>query len=148
MCRSVPHTPQAPIWMSAAFLGIFGHSTDRITGSAPGPAKVATRMVLLRMEVSEVRQTLSALLHAMEERSRNRYDHSDSRQCRYSGRGKVYVGRVRRMIPVRVMQCRFTSTNLAVAVHLLVLLVVLAICSGGTAVAQTGSPVLGALAAK
>jgi iron(III) transport system substrate-binding protein len=51
------------------------------------------------------------------------------------------------MIPVRVMQCRFTSTNLAVAVHLLVLLVVLAICSGGTAVAQTGSPVLGALAA-
>ena len=32
-----------------ALFGIFGHCTERITGSAPGPAKVATRMVLLRM---------------------------------------------------------------------------------------------------
>src|SRR5262249_39851628 len=35
--------------MSAAFAGICGHGTARMTGSAPGPAKVATRMVLLRM---------------------------------------------------------------------------------------------------
>src|SRR6266480_1730641 len=35
--------------MSAAFFCTCGHGTERMTGSAPGPAKVATRMVLLRM---------------------------------------------------------------------------------------------------
>src|SRR6266853_1357017 len=35
--------------MSAAFAGTCSHGTERMTGSAPGPAKVATRMVLLRM---------------------------------------------------------------------------------------------------
>ena len=48
MCRSVPQTPQAPIWISAAFFGICGHGTVRMTGVAPGAAKVATRMVSLR----------------------------------------------------------------------------------------------------
>ena len=27
MCRSVPHTPQAPIWMRAAFFGTRGRGT-------------------------------------------------------------------------------------------------------------------------
>src|SRR6266480_4284876 len=35
--------------MRAAFFCTCGHGTERMTGSAPGPAKVATRMVLLRM---------------------------------------------------------------------------------------------------
>src|SRR5215831_211130 len=35
--------------MSAAFFPTCGHGTERMTGSAAGPAKVATRMVLLRM---------------------------------------------------------------------------------------------------
>ena len=38
MCWSVPHTPQAPIWISAPFGGTFGHGTSRMTGSAPGPS--------------------------------------------------------------------------------------------------------------
>src|ERR1700736_2360234 len=46
---AVPHTPQAPIATRAAFFPMRGHSTERMRGSAPGPAKVATRMVLLRM---------------------------------------------------------------------------------------------------
>jgi hypothetical protein len=44
MCWSVPQTPQAPILISAAFFGTAGHGTVSITGLAPGPAKVATRM--------------------------------------------------------------------------------------------------------
>ena len=44
MCRSVPQTPQAPILMSAALLEPFGHGTVWITGWAPGPAKVETRI--------------------------------------------------------------------------------------------------------
>src|SRR5271155_5512916 len=44
MCRSVPHTPQAPILISAAFAPTFGHGTVRISGLAPGPAKVETRI--------------------------------------------------------------------------------------------------------
>src|SRR5947208_1269319 len=36
--------------MSAAFLETCGHGTERMIGSAPGPAKVATRMLLLRMD--------------------------------------------------------------------------------------------------
>src|SRR5262249_4004456 len=51
MCRSVPHTPQAPILISAAFAPMSGHGTLRKTGGAPGPAKVATRVVLPRMTV-------------------------------------------------------------------------------------------------
>ena len=47
MCRSVPHTPQAPIWISAALRGTAGRATSRITGGAPGPAKVATRTVVM-----------------------------------------------------------------------------------------------------
>jgi hypothetical protein len=35
--------------MSAAFFCTCGQGTERMTGSAPGPAKVATRMLLLRM---------------------------------------------------------------------------------------------------
>src|ERR1051326_9126592 len=34
--------------MSAALRGISGQGTERISGSAPGPAKVATRMVVFR----------------------------------------------------------------------------------------------------
>ena len=48
MWRSVPHTPQAPIWIRAAFAGTCGRGTSRITGGAPGPAKVATRMPVMR----------------------------------------------------------------------------------------------------
>src|SRR5215467_2964474 len=44
MCKSVPHTPQAPTLMSAACLGTCGQGTVRITGSAPGASKVATRI--------------------------------------------------------------------------------------------------------
>src|ERR1700737_4576812 len=44
MCRSVPHTPQAPILMSAAFFGTSGQGTERITGSQPGPSNVETRI--------------------------------------------------------------------------------------------------------
>ena len=44
MCWSVPQTPHAPILISAAFFGTSGHGTVRITGGAPGPSKVATRM--------------------------------------------------------------------------------------------------------
>src|SRR5712692_10331797 len=44
MCRSVPQTPQAPILMSAALLGMSGQGTVRITGAAPGPSKVETRI--------------------------------------------------------------------------------------------------------
>src|SRR2546427_2624708 len=51
MWRSVPHTPHAPILISAAFFGTFGHGTLRMTGGAPGPAKVATRMSLRRTDV-------------------------------------------------------------------------------------------------
>ena len=40
----MPHTPQAPILISAAFFGTSGHGTVRITGGAPGPSKVATRI--------------------------------------------------------------------------------------------------------
>jgi hypothetical protein len=47
MCRSVPQTPQAPIWISAAFFGTLGLGTSRITGGAPGPSKVATRTVVI-----------------------------------------------------------------------------------------------------
>src|SRR5438309_9694575 len=49
MCKSVPHTPQAPILMSAALRPTSGHGTERMTGGAPGPAKVATRIMLARM---------------------------------------------------------------------------------------------------
>src|SRR5215472_713635 len=49
MCRSVPQTPQAPIWSTAAFLGTDGQATLRITGAAPGPSKVATRIALRLM---------------------------------------------------------------------------------------------------
>src|SRR4030095_9016447 len=45
MCWSVPHTPQAPILISAALVGTSGHGTVRITGGAPGPSKVATRVL-------------------------------------------------------------------------------------------------------
>src|SRR5260370_26085488 len=34
--------------MSAAFLGTSGHGTARITGAAPGPAKVETRICSMR----------------------------------------------------------------------------------------------------
>src|SRR5439155_18828205 len=44
MCKSVPQTPQAPILISAAFLGTWGQGTVRITGLAPGPSKVETRI--------------------------------------------------------------------------------------------------------
>ena len=44
MCRSVPQTPQAPILIRADFGDIFGQATRRMTGSAPGPSKVATRI--------------------------------------------------------------------------------------------------------
>ena len=47
MCRSVPHTPQAPIWINAAFSGTCGRGTSWMTGAAPGPANVATRIVLI-----------------------------------------------------------------------------------------------------
>src|SRR6516165_4757058 len=47
ICRSVPHTPHAPILISAAFRGTSGHGTRCITGGAPGPAKVATRIVFM-----------------------------------------------------------------------------------------------------
>jgi hypothetical protein len=45
MCWSVPHTPQAPIFISAPFGGTFGQATSRITGSAPGPSNVVTRIL-------------------------------------------------------------------------------------------------------
>src|ERR1700710_2507915 len=51
MCRSVPQTPHAPTLISAAFFGIFGHGTSRMTGRAPGPSYVHTRiwfMIFLR----------------------------------------------------------------------------------------------------
>src|ERR1043165_3173045 len=51
MCWSVPHTPQAPIWINAALRGTCGHGTVRITGGAPGPSKVATRIWSLDMLV-------------------------------------------------------------------------------------------------
>ena len=38
ICRSVPHTPQAPTLINAALFGIFGHGTLRMTGCAPGPS--------------------------------------------------------------------------------------------------------------
>ena len=38
ICRSVPQTPQAPTFIKAAFFGIFGHGTVRMTGWAPGPS--------------------------------------------------------------------------------------------------------------
>jgi hypothetical protein len=44
MCWSVPQTPQAPILIRAAFGGTRGQGTSCITGSAPGPAKVVTRI--------------------------------------------------------------------------------------------------------
>ena len=44
MCRSVPHTPQAPIWIRAALRGTGGRGTSWMTGAAPGPANVATRI--------------------------------------------------------------------------------------------------------
>ena len=44
MCWSVPQTPHAPILISAAFFGTSGHGTVRMTGGAPGPSNVATRM--------------------------------------------------------------------------------------------------------
>ena len=42
MCRSVPHTPQAPMRISAALGPTFGRGTVRITGAEPGPSNVAT----------------------------------------------------------------------------------------------------------
>src|SRR5262252_2512990 len=48
--------------MSAAFAGTCGQGTDRMTGSAPGPAKVATRMVLLRMGLLGACKSYHALL--------------------------------------------------------------------------------------
>jgi hypothetical protein len=86
----------------------------------------------------------------MEERSRNRYDHPDpaaSRHAVTSGRSKVYVERVRPIIPVRIMQRRVTWPNFAAAVRLFALLVVSATCSPTTTLAQTANPVLSALAA-
>jgi hypothetical protein len=44
MCKSVPQTPQAPTFINAAFFGIFGQGTLRITGCAPGPSYVHTRI--------------------------------------------------------------------------------------------------------
>lgn len=44
MCRSVPQTPQAAMRISAALRPTFGQGTSRMTGGAPGPAKVATRI--------------------------------------------------------------------------------------------------------
>src|SRR6516225_6057756 len=49
MWRSVPQTPQAPIWISAAFFGISGQGTLWITGLAPGPEKVETRICCMPM---------------------------------------------------------------------------------------------------
>src|SRR5690242_558681 len=40
--------------MSAAFFPTCGHGTARMTGSAPGPTKVATRMVLLRIGMPDM----------------------------------------------------------------------------------------------
>jgi hypothetical protein len=48
--------------MSAAFFPTCGHGTARMTGSAPGPAKVATRMVLLRMGMPD----MSAVVRGLE----------------------------------------------------------------------------------
>jgi hypothetical protein len=47
MCWSVPQTPQAAILISAPLGGTFGNSTVRISGLAPGPAYVVTRMPFL-----------------------------------------------------------------------------------------------------
>src|ERR1700752_5501677 len=52
MCWSVPQTPQAPILISAAFLGTAGHGTVRITGGAPGTSEGATRMEALGKSIS------------------------------------------------------------------------------------------------
>jgi hypothetical protein len=53
MCRSVPQTPQAPIWISAALAGTSGLCTSRMTGGAPGPSNVATRMLVMFRKPSE-----------------------------------------------------------------------------------------------
>src|SRR6516164_1622662 len=55
MCKSVPQTPQAPILISAAFLPTFGHGTLRITGFAPGPSWVQTRICCMRLSSRAVR---------------------------------------------------------------------------------------------
>jgi hypothetical protein len=39
-----PQTPQAPIWISAAWAGILGQGTLSIVALPLGPAKVATRI--------------------------------------------------------------------------------------------------------
>ena len=43
----MPQTPQAPIWISAALAGTAGLGTCRMTGGAPGPSNVATRMLVI-----------------------------------------------------------------------------------------------------
>src|SRR5262249_30743680 len=86
----------------------------------------------------------------MEERSRNRDDHRDpaaSRDAVMSRRSKVYVERVRLIISIRIMKRWVTWPNFAAVVRLLALLVVSATCSPSTTLAQTGNPVLSALAA-
>jgi hypothetical protein len=45
----VPQTPQAPTFISAAFFGIFGHGTVRITGCAPGLSWVHTRICSMKI---------------------------------------------------------------------------------------------------
>src|SRR6516162_4405457 len=59
MWRSVPQTPQAPIWIRAAFLGILGQGTLWITGLAPGPAKVETRICCMLMSSRRTGRSLA-----------------------------------------------------------------------------------------
>src|SRR5258708_4531135 len=54
MCRSVPHTPHAATVNSAALRGTAGRATLRITGGAPGPSNVATRICCAVLIVSPV----------------------------------------------------------------------------------------------
>src|SRR5580658_8327594 len=69
MCRSVPHTPQAPILISAAFPEIFGHGTVRISGAAPGPAKVQTRICSIAVSSRHFQRGVSHLLQSIERQS-------------------------------------------------------------------------------
>src|SRR5579862_3714131 len=59
MCRSVPQTPQAPTLIRAAFLPIFGHGTLRMTGFAPGPSYVHTRICSMAFPPGPLLMTFS-----------------------------------------------------------------------------------------
>src|SRR5262249_53582663 len=112
--------------MSAAFFGTFGHGTERSTGSAPGPAKVATRMALLRMGSSDGAYSLSALLRVMEERPRKRYD----QDARRPSNSVTCLSRPGVIVLVAIMHRRFTLPNLATVVRLVAFLASFAALSG------------------